>query len=997
MDSLRTEQAFDEYVRRARAGETIEPEDFVAVQPEEVQSGLRRLLALYDQLRDRLDAGMHAPKPGQSVASYRLIRELGRGGMGVVWEAEQVPLGRRVALKLLPPAFGQSPARIERFRREAAAGGRLTHPGIVAVYDLGEAGGAWYLATELVGNGRNLADEILSWRQHPDLPADHYEELAQRFAGLADALHALHEAGVIHRDLKPANILVTGEGQWKLCDFGLAHLDGALSMTASRDYAGTPFYMSPEHVQNAAAVDRRSDVFSLGATLYEALTHVRPFRGETSNRVIESILRDEPLEPHRLASGVPAELSWICLKALEKSPARRYANAAALADDLRRFHRREPISAGRAGWLRRAGKWFRRHPVIGASGSVALLAIGGLSWLAFEYRASRDEAVRQVQIKDGVSRFLVDLFTQVSPSADAAHQMSARDLLRVGGGRLSAADAAGAPEVRAGLLDAVGRSYLALGDCAAAAPLLEEALAVRRAVRGPFHRETIQSEAAVGELRFAQQDFPAARDRLQRAYDLARRHLPADDFEIYRYQSALGEALFALGDAPAALRHCEEAYERTIALPEAGPTHVVRRQSALAQALSRTGREADALAMAAEALERARAQLGENEPLTLRVWLQYASSLQEAGDFSGSDREFLRLARSAASTYGPAHPFTLYVQQRAAGAAFLNGRGQEAEGDLRRVIAEQERVLPAAHLDILKSKKLLGGMLANRGEFEQALEFLRLARDGMEASLGPEHPETSFTSLALAGLYYQSGRQAEAARACEVVLDRLADSASVDRHFWAKTAALLALIYVAQERHGEALPLVAETLPHFRQESGADGLKAAEAVALLSRCRWYAGDPEAAVALLVEEFQDAAARRALAGSEFALAFRQLTGTVDSDVTPVQRAYRGGIGGLLPAEPEFFVQAAEALLRAPQAELAAFAAGASRRALDLAPAGPQPALWDLHARALLRAGDPEGALAAAEAALAQAGDEGKAEYEAKLQVLRGEIERVADAE
>ncbi|MBJ76159.1 MAG: hypothetical protein CMJ98_03985, partial [Planctomycetes bacterium] len=220
------------------------------------------------------------PLEGEYLGDFHLLRLMGRGGMGEVWEAEQLSLSRRVALKLLLPQRIDQQG-LDYFAREARAGGRLAHPGIVSVFGTGEDEGLHWIAMELVDGGCDLRHSLESLREEGELPKDYYRDVAKFVAELADALEVAHAAGVIHRDLKPANVLVTPEERPKLLDFGLAKLTDEMSISIAGDLVGTYFYMSPEQVAaKRAGLDHRTDIFSLGVMLYEMLTLVRPFEGD---------------------------------------------------------------------------------------------------------------------------------------------------------------------------------------------------------------------------------------------------------------------------------------------------------------------------------------------------------------------------------------------------------------------------------------------------------------------------------------------------------------------------------------------------------------------------------------------------------------------------------------------------------------------------------------------------------------------------------------------
>jgi eukaryotic-like serine/threonine-protein kinase len=326
----------------------------------EVRAGWQRLRALEAEVGSLFPESTpldSAGSPAQAttemphIRGYDLKEILGRGGMGVVYKAWHQRLSRAVALKMLLAGPYARPQELERFLREAEAVAGVRHANIVQVYDVGDLDGRPYFTMELVEGG-SLARKLAGTPQ----PA---KEAAALVATIAEATHVAHESGIIHRDLKPGNILLTADGTPKITDFGLARrLEERGGLTLSGAAVGTPSYMAPEQARGQKeAIKPGVDVYALGAILYEMLTGRPPFRAETATATLQQVVADDPAPPARLNPRVPRDLETICLKCLRKEPPRRYASALALADDLRRFERGEPITARPAGWLERAAKW----------------------------------------------------------------------------------------------------------------------------------------------------------------------------------------------------------------------------------------------------------------------------------------------------------------------------------------------------------------------------------------------------------------------------------------------------------------------------------------------------------------------------------------------------------------------------------------------------------------------------------------------------------------
>ncbi|MHC4941220.1 MAG: protein kinase domain-containing protein [Planctomycetota bacterium] len=397
--------------REARdRGESIDPEQVIRDNPE-----------LADELRERF-AVMHAvdrvffknaivEEAPKQVGDYRIVREIGRGGMGVVYEAKDTKMDRRVALKVLALGITGTGEAVRRFQREAKAAGRLHHTNIVPIYGMDQHAGQWFYAMELV-DGQSLSSLVAGLQGLNEAPTEeslarfsippraatadrsapstntgdraYFVRVAEMFAGAAEALQLAHDHGIVHRDIKPGNLLVASDGRLKLVDFGLARLEGdGVSMTRTGDLLGTPAYMSPEQAMaKRMDLDHRTDIYSLGATLYEVLTLRRPFDGSSLQEVCSQIITKDPVLPRRTNRKIPKDLETIVLKAMEKDRERRYPSAAAMARDLRLFAEGGAIQARRIGVAGRAWRKVKRHRVRSAlAGSLIIaLALGTYFW-----------------------------------------------------------------------------------------------------------------------------------------------------------------------------------------------------------------------------------------------------------------------------------------------------------------------------------------------------------------------------------------------------------------------------------------------------------------------------------------------------------------------------------------------------------------------------------------------------------------------------------------
>jgi serine/threonine protein kinase len=473
---LLVSQVADEFLERLGRGEQPEVEDYAGRYPA-VAAVLREVLPALQVWRtpdpNSASPGRLSDPAGRLtgfLGDYRIVGEVGQGGMGIVYEAEQVSLGRRVALKVLPFAAALDPKQLQRFKNEAAAAAHLHHPNIVPVYFVGCERGVHYYAMQFI-DGQSLAEAIADLRraaggertaspgpesgggreagppvdatptrpstplvtQHSARSPAFFRSVARLGLQAAAALDCAHEEGVIHRDIKPGNLLLDAAGHLWVADFGLARCRAEPGLTGTGDVVGTLRYMSPEQaLAKRGLIDHRSDIYSLGATLYEALTLRPPYPGRDREELLHQIAATEPPAPRRVNGLIPVALETVLLKAMAREPQGRYATARQLAEDLQRFVDGRPVLASRVGWGERAARWAWRHRrAVSAAATLLVLVVTGLAaatvliWQARGQaeaaleRARSQQAEAQVQRRraeanfhkalDGATRILLQL------------------------------------------------------------------------------------------------------------------------------------------------------------------------------------------------------------------------------------------------------------------------------------------------------------------------------------------------------------------------------------------------------------------------------------------------------------------------------------------------------------------------------------------------------------------------------------------------------------
>lgn len=422
-----------EYLEELRAGESPSRDLYLARYPErqsELSEYLEGIELAHVLEKDKSKSASHA-KPDQTqhplepIGDFRIVREIGRGGMGIVYEAIQCSLGRSVALKVLPFAAALDERHRKRFLLEAQAAAQLHHNHIVPVYAVGCERGTHYYAMQLI-NGQPISTQLFN-DEATVVPVKSatqdtvrtgrstqttsglarqtkYQRIASLIADVAEGLEYAHSCGVVHRDVKPANLLLDEQGKIWIADFGLAQITTGEHVTQTGDMLGTMRYMSPEQASGSrGVVDHRSDVYSLGATLYELLTQQPVFNGADRQKLLHQVLHDDPRSLRSIDKAIPEELEIITLKALRHSPGERYESAQCFADDLNRFLNEIPITARRPTLVDQGRKWMRRHPTAVVSLLFAMLvtmiSMAVMIGVVSNQKSLTQQALRREQIR----------------------------------------------------------------------------------------------------------------------------------------------------------------------------------------------------------------------------------------------------------------------------------------------------------------------------------------------------------------------------------------------------------------------------------------------------------------------------------------------------------------------------------------------------------------------------------------------------------------------
>ncbi|GJM19577.1 MAG: hypothetical protein DHS20C14_17900 [Phycisphaeraceae bacterium] len=777
-----------------------------ATKDPDVAAEVRRMLTADAAIGDRLErtpvpggAGGAGAEGDPEIEGFRIVKRIGAGGMGVVYEAQQISPRRRVALKLIRSGL-LSEDLIRRFTLESEVLARLQHPGIAQIFEAGtSAAGEPFFAMEFV-EGASLL------RYADDAGLDRRARL-ELLAQVCDAVHHAHQKGVVHRDLKPSNILVTPDGQPKILDFGVARLADAdmpapTLATQAGQLVGTLAYMSPEQAAgDADRIDTRSDVYTLGVVMYQLLSGKLPVDVDDAP-LLEALHRVREEAPTRLGAldtRWRGDVETIVGRALAKEPERRYSSAAELAEDIRRHLTDQPINARPPTATYHLRKFARRNRALVAAVCIVALtvlaALGVVSYalgeavrqrgIAEEQRAEADaqtliaqeheaEAQKQAEITGEVSRFMhLDLLAAIVPGKGGA-DVTVREVVDTAT-QVVDESFADRPEIAGAVHTSIGNIYNVIGEYDASERELKRGVEQLEASLGRGHELSVFARQDLGDLYTTTGRFDEAREHIEGALANAEAAFgPTNErtLAVVLTLSNLERELGRYNEAVAALERIRAAVPDPI---PADHSLAISSRNGLAGVYFETRRFEEALPYYEEMLEHRVETLGEDHPLTLTAMNNVAAAYEGLGRYDEAEPIFRRILAGEEAQLGVGHPDTLVTKHNLAFLLESMGRLEEAEPIYRETLEACREVFGPGHPGTITCTRSYSSLLLESGRPAEAEALIAGSIDDARESLGADHPLTVSLEFGLASAYRERGANAEAGELYEGAAVRLAD------------------------------------------------------------------------------------------------------------------------------------------------------------------------------------------------------------------------------
>lgn len=683
---------------------------------------------------DLLDQPVPLPPAFQEFSPYRILRELGAGGMGTVYLAERLDLGNLVAIKILRDAW-VSAARRERFLSEQRMLAQLNHPSIARLYDADTLpdGTPWFVMEYVEG---------ISFTEYCRQRKSSVRERLELLRSVCEAVQYAHQHAVIHRDLKPSNILVKSDGTVRLLDFGIAQQLQDLEVapadqTRTSARLMTPAYAAPEQIR-MEPTGVQTDVYSLGVILYELLAERLPFdlSNRTPGEAEAIVIAGEPEKPSvwggcpgpRASPGRAAwsDLDVLCLSAMHKDRERRYRSVEALIRDIDHFLKSEPLEARPDNLRYKLGKFVRRNRRAVSASALAIAAVISLViFFTVRLAVARNVALAEAARTQRVQRFMTNLFEGGDKEAGPADSLRVVTLVDRGVQEARSLDAE--PEIQAELYLTLGGIYQKLGKFDQADSLLRSSLEERKRIFGPDNRHVAESLVALGLLRVDQAQWDDAERLVRDGLAISKRNLTPTHPDIAKGTLALGKVLAGRGDYNRAIPMLEQVV-RLRSTPSTAPADLAAALTELANAHFYAGHYDDSDALNRRALAIDTQLYGEHHPLVANALINLGSSQFDRGNYAEAERLERKALAITQAWYGNDHPETASTQTILGRALMFQGHYDQAVELFERSLAIQERIYGPVHPRVASALNELGGAALRRGHYDEAIaRFSRMA------------------------------------------------------------------------------------------------------------------------------------------------------------------------------------------------------------------------------------------------------------------------------